>query len=386
VDKFLHGFRPLYAAPSAGQLDTWWFEVKRALAELTDAGVYKKNETEHTIERVGTKNRIKGKTAWFANMLRGDYSDFLVLDEFQLMNEETWEIVGAPMLLDNDGDAMFIYTPFSLHSKSITKARDPLYASKLFKKAEADKSGRWAAFHFKSHDNPHISMAALEEIASDMSDISYRQEILAEDIDEAPGALWTRDIINRTRVTEHPDLVHIVVGVDPTGSQKNECGIVVAGLGSDGHGYVIDDKSLLGTPGEWADTVIEAYDLNNADIIVGEMNYGGEMVEATIEQAAKAKNKLYRYKNVHATRGKVVRAEPVVAAYEHGRVHNVGEFPRLENEMTMWIPGISSFSPNRIDALVWAITELNLKRELPKQTPTYYIPDLSPTPTRGRHL
>jgi hypothetical protein len=385
VDKFLHGFRPLYAAPSSGQLDTWWFEVKRALAELTDAGIYKKNETEHSIERVGTKNRIKGKTAWFANMLRGDYSDFLVLDEFQLMNEETWEIVGAPMLLDNDGDAMFIYTPFSLHSKSITKARDPLYASKLFKKAKEDKSGRWAAFHFKSHDNPHISMAALNEIASDMSDISYRQEILAEDIDEAPGALWSRDIINQTRVMKYPDLVHIVVGVDPTGSQKNECGIVVAGLGSDGHGYVIDDKSLLGTPGEWADAVIDAYDSNNADIIVGEMNYGGEMVEATIEQAAKTKNQIYRYKNVHATRGKVVRAEPVVAAYEHGRVHNVGDFPHLENEMVMWIPGISSFSPNRIDALVWAITELNLKRELPQQTPTYYIPDLSHTPTRGRH-
>jgi phage terminase large subunit-like protein len=174
--------------------------------------------------------------------------------------------------------------------------------------------------------------------------------------------------------------------VDPTGSQKNECGIVVAGLGSDGHGYVIDDKSLLGTPGEWADAVMAAYNDNNADIIVGEMNYGGEMVEATIEQAAKAKNQIYRYKNVHATRGKVVRAEPVVAAYEHTRVHNVGEFPHLENEMVMWIPGISRFSPNRIDALVWAITELSLKREPPQQTPSYYIPDLSHTPPAGYHL
>jgi hypothetical protein len=381
VDKFIKGYRPLYAAPTSEQLDTWWFEVKRALQELIDVDVYKKNETEHTIERVGTKNRMKGKTAWDANMLRGDYADFLVLDEFQLMNEATWEIVGAPMLLDNNGDAMFIYTPFSLHSKSTTKARDPLYAAKLFKKAEEDTTGRWGAFHFKSHDNPHISIQALEEIASDMSAISYRQEILAEDVDEAPGALWTRKLINDTRVTEHPDLVRIVVGVDPTGSQKNECGIVVAGLDNDNNAYIIDDRSLLGSPGEWADEVLNAYSINNADIIVGEVNYGGDMVEATIKQAGTTKNQIYRYKNVHATRGKAVRAEPIVAAYEHGRVHHVGEFPYLEEEMIMWIPGISHYSPNRIDALVWAITELNLKPEPPKQAAMMF-PDLRPRTSR----
>ncbi|MBU1173338.1 MAG: hypothetical protein KKD44_27540, partial [Proteobacteria bacterium] len=118
IDKFLSGLRPLYATPTSDQLETWWYEVKKALAEPIDAGIFKKNETEHTIEREGTKNRIKGKTAWNADMLRGDYSDFLVLDEYQLMNEDTWEVVGAPMLLDNDGDAMFIYTPPSLHSRS----------------------------------------------------------------------------------------------------------------------------------------------------------------------------------------------------------------------------------------------------------------------------
>jgi hypothetical protein len=374
VDKFIQGFRPLYAAPTSEQLDTWWFEVKRALEEPIAGGVYKKNETEHTIERIGTKNRIKGKTAWDANMLRGDYADYLVLDEFQLMNEGTWEIVGAPMLLDNNGDAMFIYTPFSLHSKSITKARDPLYTAKLYKKAKEDTSGRWAAFYFKSRDNPHISTEALDEIASDMTAISYRQEILAEDVDEAPGALWTRDLINKTRVSKHPDLVRIVVGVDPTGSQKNECGIIVAGKDDCNNAYVIDDRSLLGTPGEWADAVISAYTQNKADIIVGEANYGGDMVEATIAEAAG--NEIYQYKNVQATRGKAVRAEPIVAAYEHGRVHHVGEYSHLENEMVMWIPGVSRYSPNRIDALVWAITELELKREVSQQVPNYYIPIL----------
>ena len=364
IDKFLQGLRPLYATPTTEQLETFWFEIKKALAEPIEAGIFKKNETEHTIEKVGTKNRIKGKTAWNSDMLRGDYSDYLVLDEFQLMNEDTWEVVGAPMLLDNDGDALFIYTPPSLRSRSVSKARDPLHAAKMFKKAEQDKTGRWAAFHFTSFDNPYISHGALKEITQDMTKLAYQQEILAEDIEEAPGALWTRELINGIRMTEHPDLVRIVVGVDPTGSQGNECGIVVAGIGTDGEGYIIDDRSLLGSPGEWADEVLNAYNLNNADIIVGETNYGGDMVESTIKQAGNAQNQLYRYKNVHATRGKAVRAEPIVAAYEHNKVHHIGEFPHLENEMVMWIPDESRYSPNRIDALVWAVTELDLKADI----------------------
>lgn len=181
IDKFLKGLRPLYATPTVDQLETWWFEVKKALAEPIDAGIYKKDETEHSIERVGTKNRIRGKTAWNAETLRGDYSDFLVLDEYQLMNEDTWEVVGAPMLLDNNGDAMFIYTPPSLRSAGVSKARDPRHAAKMFKKAQEDTSGRWETFHFKSHDNPHISQEALGEITRDMTPAAYRQEILAED-------------------------------------------------------------------------------------------------------------------------------------------------------------------------------------------------------------
>ena len=358
--RFLDGHRPLYAAPTTEQLDSWWFEVKHALAGPIDAGIYKKNEVEHAIEQEGTRNRLKGKTSWNADMLRGDYCDYLVLDEFQLMNEDTWDTVGAPMLLDNNGEALFIYTPPSLHSRSVSKARDPLHAAKLFKRAQEDKTGRWAAFHFSSYDNPHISRQALDEIAQDMTAIAYRQEILAEDLDEAPGALWTRELINCTRVSVHPDLARVVVGVDPTGSQGNECGIVVAGLGTDGEGYVLEDCSLLGTPGQWADAVIVAAEHHQADLIVGETNFGGDMVEATIMQAAKARECTVRYRNVTASRGKAVRAEPVVAQYEHGRLHHVGEFPHLENERVMWVPGISRESPNRIDALVWAVTELNL--------------------------
>ena len=372
VDKFLEGLRPLYATPTSDQLETWWFEVKRALAEPIEAGIYKKNETEHTIEREGTKNRIRGKTAWNADMLRGDYSDFLVLDEYQLMNEDTWEVVGVPMLLDNNGDAMFIYTPPSLHGRSVSKARDPRHAAKMFQKALQEKTGRWQTFHFASQDNPYISQVALVDITNDMTKLAYRQEILAEDIDEAPGALWSRELINNTRVIKYPDLVRIVVGVDPTGSRGNECGIVVAGVGTNGHGYILDDKSLLGSPGEWADMVLTAFNRNQADIVVGEANYGGDMVESTIMQAAKNQGQIIRYKNVHASRGKAVRAEPVVANYEHDRIHHVGEFPYLEDEMVTWIPGESRDSPNRIDAMVWAITELMLAEPEPVEQVIIY--------------
>jgi phage terminase large subunit-like protein len=202
-----------------------------------------------------------------------------------------------------------------------------------------------------------------------MTNLAYRQEILAEDIEEVPGALWNRKLLSETRVNNNPDLVRIVVGVDPTGSTSNETGIVVAGRDLQGHGYVLDDRSLLGTPGEWAGEVITAYNRNDADMIVGEVNYGGDMVESNIMGAADATNQVCRYKNVRASRGKAVRAEPIVARYERGIIHHVGEFADLEDEMVSWVPGESRYSPNRVDALVWAFTELFLEQDLPIDSP-----------------
>ena len=183
VRKFLDGRRVLYGVPTIEQLGKFWFEICKALEEPIRAGVYKKNEVEHMIIRPGTENRIKGKTVWNADSLRGDYADFLILDEFQLMSEDAWDDVGAPMMLDTDGEALFIYTPSSLKSSGISKASDPRHASKMFKKAVIDTTGRWATFTFPSFANPHLSQAALAEIVQDMSDMSYRKEILAEDED-----------------------------------------------------------------------------------------------------------------------------------------------------------------------------------------------------------
>lgn len=358
VEWFLAGRRILYTAPTQEQVGRFWATVTRALHEPIKAGIFRKNEVEHFIEVEGTENRLKAKTAWNADSLRGDYADVLIFDEWQLVNEEAWGLVGAPMLLDTNGDAVFIYTPPSLRSRSVSKADDPQHAAKLFKKAQALQNGgstRWAAFHFSSMDNPHLSREALDEIAGDMTSLAYRMEILAEDIDEAPGALWTRKTIEDNRVIYGPEYDRIVVAIDPsTTSGGDDAGIMVCGKRDD-HGYVIADETVQGSPLVWAKAAVTAYHKYGANLIVAEKNQGGEMVELTIRQV----DEHVPIKLVHASKGKQARAEPVSAKAEKGLVHHVGAFPALEDELCLWIPGDGE-SPNRLDAMVWGMTDLIL--------------------------
>lgn len=348
VDKFIDGHRILYATPTQEQVDKFWQEVKWSLEEPIDAGVFYKNETKHIIELSGTEQRIRAKTAWDADTLRGDYADILILDEYQMMKSNAWGLVGAPMLLDNDGDAIFIYT---------TK-RGKHHSKELYQKAKADITKRWEVFTFPSHANPHLSRVALEDITSDMTNLAYRMEILAEEIEDDPAALWSRGIIDH--ITKHPPLLRIVVGVDPPGKADGaECGIVAAGVGQwkgEKHAYVIDDRSLQGSPGTWGSEVVATYNRNEADRVIGEVNFGGDMVEHTIRTVDDGED--VAYKSVRASRGKAVRAEPIVALYEKGRVHHVGSFETMEDECCNWVPGSGMASPNRVDALVWALTEL----------------------------
>lgn len=364
VQRFLSGRRVLYAVPVQDQVDRFWFEVKRALAEPIDAGLFRKNETEHVIERAGTLARIRAKTAWNADTLRGDYADTLILDEWQLMAEDAWETVGAPMMLDTDGDTIFLYTPPSIRTRSMSKARDKMHAAKLYKKAATDTTGRWAVFTFSSHANPYLSKVALDEITHDMTRLAYAQEILAEDREDAPGALWTRDLLERSRVTNIPTLSRIVVAVDPavtSTADSDETGIVAAGVGGcackgaqEEHGFLLEDLSLTASPHGWASQAIAAYRKYRGDRIVGEVNNGGEMVESTLRTVDKGVS----YRAVHASRGKAARAEPIAAQYEQGRVHHVGTFSELEDQMCNWVPTGSSRSPDRLDAAVWALTDL----------------------------
>lgn len=195
-----------------------------------------------------------------------------------------------------------------------------------------------------------------------------RQELAGEILDDNPNALWRRsEMIEKHRVTFAPDLMRIVVGVDPqvadpaqtSDEQSAETGIVVAGMtkGDYPHFYVLDDKSLRDSPDKWAREVITAYKRNKADRVIGETNNGGALIEANIRTV----DKNVPYKGVHASRGKVTRAEPIAALYEQGRVHHVGSFPDLEDQMCQWQPGEKS--PDRMDALVWSLTELSTGHE-----------------------
>ena len=368
VEALRAGRRVLYATPTTEQLDAFWVAVKLSLAPMLDTGALEKNETLHLLGGPRSRARIRAKTAWNADTLRGDYADLLILDEWQLMDEDAWDRVGAPMLLDNDGDAVFIYTPPSLASRSASKALNPLHAMLMFRRAAADTSGRWAAFHFASRANPHISAQALSGIARDMTALAIRQEIEAEDVEDAPGALWSHALIDGGRVERAPDLARAVTAIDPsTTSGGDEAGILTAGVGwcrCSGapalHGFVVADDSLQASPREWAEAAVSAYRRHGCDRLVAEKNNGGEMIEVVIATIAHAPPVTL----VHAARGKQTRAEPVSALYEHGRVHHVGAgLGALEAEMCQWTPGAAS--PNRMDALVWALTDLMLEAASP---------------------
>jgi phage terminase large subunit-like protein len=183
-----------------------------------------------------------------------------------------------------------------------------------------------------------------------------RQELLAEILEDTPGALWKRANIDMGRVVKAPQLDLIIVGVDPSAtSTGDEAGVVTVG-GTGGEIYTLGDDSLQGSPVEWARAAVTAYHRHNANYIAAESNQGGEMVTAVIATV----DPTVPVRLVHASRGKATRAEPVAALYEQGRAHHVGAFPALEDEMCMWTPGDAS--PNRMDALVWAATKLMTTR------------------------
>ena len=186
-----------------------------------------------------------------------------------------------------------------------------------------------------------------------------RQELDAEILSDMPGAIWAQSVIDTYRVSAAPELGRTVVSVDPAVTnteESDEHGLVAAGIGPDQVGYVLEDASMRGSPMEWARAAIALYKKHGADGIVVEVNQGGDMVAHTIRAIAPN----VRIIEVRATRGKHIRAEPIAALYEQGRVRHVGQFPEMENQMCMFTTAgyEGEGSPDRVDALVWALTNL----------------------------
>lgn len=216
-----------------------------------------------------------------------------------------------------------------------------------------------------THDNPHLPVSFITAIEGLYGGTRYgRQEIAGELVDDVPGALWTRAMLEACRVSAAPEAVRVVVAVDPPASATGDaCGIVAVALGSDRRGYVVADASVAGlSPEGWAHAVVACAARFGADRVVAEKNQGGEMVRSVLHAA----DATLPLRLVHARTGKTARAEPVAALYEGGKVSHVGGFPELEDQMCGLVAGGGyrgpGKSPDRADALVWALSELMLQR------------------------
>ncbi|RYE01827.1 MAG: ATP-binding protein [Sphingomonadales bacterium] len=217
----------------------------------------------------------------------------------------------------------------------------------------------------KTRDNPHLPTSFVEAMIAEYGGtLKGRQELDGEMIEEIEGALWSRALIERQRVRATPELVRVVVGVDPpAGTGGDACGIVAVGLGADGIGYVIEDASVRGlAPEGWARAVAACAARHQAERVVAEKNQGGSMVESVLRAA----DSVMPVRLVHASRGKSARAEPISMLYEAGKVRHAGRFPALEDELCGLQTGGGyqgpGRSPDRADALVWAMSELMLRK------------------------
>ncbi|MGH7100192.1 MAG: DNA-packaging protein [Stellaceae bacterium] len=280
--------------------------------------------------------------------LRGPQHDFAVCDELAAWRyPEAWDMLMFGLRLGADPRVVVATTP---------------KPTAIIKRLLADPTV--AVTRGTTYDNrANLAPAFLDQIVRRYEGTRLgRQELLAEILDDVPGALWTRDGIERARLGRgvHPDLARVVVAIDPaatSGEGSDETGIIVAGRDHQGHGYVLADLSGRFAPAEWARAAVAAYRAHKADRIVAEVNQGGDMVEATVRMVAPD----IPYRGVRATRGKVVRAEPVAALYEQGRVHHVGLYPTLEDQMCAFTADLDragGHSPDRVDALVWALCDL----------------------------
>jgi phage terminase large subunit-like protein len=222
----------------------------------------------------------------------------------------------------------------------------------------------YAYFQINPQDNAANISAGYLETLNSLSARLQKRFLKGEFADATPNALFTDEVIDKWRVTsgELPDMVRVVVAVDPSGADdadnadNDAIGIIVAGIGTDGNAYLLEDCTVKAGPATWARVATSAYDRHQADVVVGETNYGGAMVRHTI-QTARARTP---FKMVTASRGKAVRAEPFSSLYEAGKIRHAGEFPELEDELTAFSTSgyLGGLSPNRADAWIWALTEL----------------------------
>lgn len=360
IKAFWGGKQVLIASPSQKQVDSFWTYAKAWLYEAIQKGAILKNEQSRilTFADPAKKGRIECRTARFPDDLRGGYGDFIILDEAAFLDEDALDEVIYPMLWDNDGDLWLLSTP-----------KAGTWFNILCEDIQKGKKKEFEEFHFTSLDNPHISAAAIARSRTEMTERAWEEEGLALLLDEVKDALWKRKWIRRAKI-ERDDCQRIVIAVDPAVSsnkKSDETGIIVCGKVNKDLFVVLEDASGKFTPKEWADKVIELYDKWKADKVVGEKNNGGDLVESNMKQQAPH----LPVELVWASKGKFARAEPIAGLYQPkideknkveilGKVVHADIFETLETQMVTWTID-ADWSPDRMDALVWGMSELTEK-------------------------
>lgn len=333
-------------AATSNDLRKVCFEGESGLIKLIPPICIKQyNKSLHLVE-LWNGSIIEGFSAEKPDRLRGPQFHRAWCDEVAAWRyAEAWDMLSFGLRLGKNPQCIVTTTPRPTKLiKELIKREDVL----TFRGSTFDNKANLAPAFLKAIEDKYKGTRL------------GRQELYAEILDDNPGALWTRDLIEETRINKAPDLTRIVVAIDPaTTSNENsdETGIVVAGISEVNekvHGYILEDVSMKGSPDQWAKKAVQMYKHWQADRIIGEANNGGDMIEALIRTVDPNAS----YKKVHASRGKQTRAEPISALYEQKRVHHVGMFSELEDQLCEWDPAISTDSPDRLDACVWALTEL----------------------------
>jgi PBSX family phage terminase large subunit len=276
----------------------------------------------------------------------------------------TFVIEEAEELVDED---VFDRIDLSVREKSLPNRvimiMNPSFKShwiynRFVKKQNSDYCTNIHTTYLDNKENLSESFLKQAEVSKEQNFHRYEHIFLGKWLDDADGLLWDRKIIDRCRMTSAPDLDRIVIGVDPAGtahSESDETGIIVCGIDKNKNGYVLEDLSGKYTPNQWAKLSIQAFKNWSASCIVAEKNMGHDLVQAVL----RSEKFDGRIKLVTATKGKYIRAEPVYSLYEQGKIFHIGQFPLLESQMITFDPDKGK-SPDRVDALVWAFTELML--------------------------
>ncbi len=326
-------------------------DVRDTMVELGPSSIMKIARPEERPEYEPSKRRLTFPNGAVAttftgeqpDQLRGPAHDTVWIDELAKFKypQETWDNMEMGIRLGDNPQVFVTTTP------------RPIPLIKQLIKEPTTIDIRFSTAQNAENLSPLFLKRVMDKYAGTRLG---RQELEGELLEDNPGALWQRGVIEYLRTQTAPLLIRLIIGVDPAVTANEgsaETGIIAAGLAADGHTYVLGDYSLHGTPNEWAQAVIKAHHRWQGDGVVGEVNNGGDLVEVNLRTV----DRLIPFGKVYASRGKAIRAQPVAALYEQGKVHHVGTFPELEDQMCEWVTGEKS--PDRMDALVWAIWALN---------------------------